>query len=127
MLYQRKTLADMLPVGEPGPIPTELRGLSDVSLANLDWTDAFLGYQGQGFFPVTVRNVTSIGFKQRLTAQERIAIRAAAVSDPVVADILDLIDTATLVDLDHADTVNGCAYLVSQDLLSAERVAEIRA
>lgn len=126
MDYQRKRLADSQPVGSPGPVPADLQGLSDASLADLNWTDAFLGYQGQGFFPVS-REISALAFKQRLTPQERIAIRAASATDPIITDFLDLLGQAILIDLDHADTVNGLAYLVSIDLLSAERAAEIRA
>jgi hypothetical protein len=126
MLYQRRNLATGEDIGEPGPIPRELLGLADESLANLNWADASLGYTGQGLFPFS-RKVTALAFKQRLTAAERIAIRAAATSDPVIADFLDLLSSASTVDLDHADTVSGVDYLVSTELLTAERAAELRA
>ncbi len=140
MNYQRILVADQSEIGEPGPLPPELVGLSDESLADLsaalnaDACDV-LGFTGQGFLPVPdpeppapPRNISAIAFKQRLTGAERRAIRAASATDEVIADFLDLLNTpgAGLVDLDHADTVNGCAYLVAQELLSSERAAEIR-
>lgn len=51
MLYQKKLLSDMSLVGAPGPLPDELQGLADESLADLSWSDVSLGYQGYGFFP----------------------------------------------------------------------------
>ena len=54
MLYQRKTLPSTL-VGDPAPLPAELVGLSDDSLADLSAAvpeaAEQLGYAGQGFFP----------------------------------------------------------------------------
>lgn len=130
MDYQRKTVSTDASIGDPGPLPTDLVGLDDTSLADLDrWLDPGaaiqLGYAGQGFVPM-LRKITAIAFKQRLTGGERIAIRTAGATDPIVADFLDLLATSTLVDLDHADTVNGLAYLVSESLLDADRPAEIR-
>lgn len=134
MLYQRKFLANGSSIGEPGPIPVNIANLDDASLADLTASlgepcASELGFSGQGFFPIITRDVSALGFKQRLTVQERMAIRAASATDPLIADFLDLLNTPGrgLIDLDHADTVNGCAYLVSQELLTAERAAEIRA
>lgn len=128
MDYQRKNLADMSDIGSAGPVPAELRGLADISLADLSWADPALGYSGQGFFPV-IRTVSALAFKQRLTGAERIAIRAAAASDAVITDFLDLLDTPGqgLIELDHPDTVAGMAYLVAHSLLTADRAAAIRA
>lgn len=125
MNYQRKLLSDMSNIGEAGPLPAEIRNLADESLADLSWADAALGFHGQGFFPAS-RQISALAFKQRLTAEERIAIRAAA-TDPVIADFLDLLASANLVDLDNADTVAGIEYLVANDLLTADRAAELRA
>jgi hypothetical protein len=52
MLYQKRLLAGSVDQGEPGPLPADLVGLSDASLANLDWTYEPLGYRGYGFFPI---------------------------------------------------------------------------
>lgn len=51
-LYQRVTLLGNTPIGEPGPLPDELVGLEDVSLADLNWVDPELGFAGQGFVPM---------------------------------------------------------------------------
>lgn len=133
MNYQRKTLADGSNIGQPGPLPHEISGLSDADLADLSAAvgDAAsqLGFAGQGFFPVS-RTISALGFKQRLSGTERMAIRAAAAAgDAVIIDFLDLLDTpgSGMIELDHSDTVSGLAYLVAHNLLTAERAAQIRA
>lgn len=128
MNYQRKLLADMSSVGEAGPLPAELANLADESLVDLSWADGALGYHGQGFFPVA-RTISALAFKQRLSSTERMAIRAAAASDAVIADFLDLLNTPGqgLIELDNPDTVAGLAYLVAHDLLTADRAAALRA
>jgi hypothetical protein len=105
-----------------------LVGLADVSLADLSWADPALGYSGQGFFPM-VRKISAIAFKQRIPGEKRIGIRTAADTDPVIADFLDLLNTPGqgTIELDNADTINGLAYLVSKDLLTADDAAAIRA
>ena len=56
MNYQRKTLPSTA-VGEPGPLPADLVGLDDATLADLSVhldqdACAELGYAGEGFFRV---------------------------------------------------------------------------
>lgn len=57
--YQRKQLSTDTNVGDPGPLPPELVGLDDTSLADLEaavGTEACeqLGYLDTGFFPADV-------------------------------------------------------------------------
>lgn len=130
MDYQRKLLADMSNVGSSGPLPPDIANLADADLADLGAAlgpaARELGYAGQGFFPV-VRTISALAFKQRLTGAERIAIRTAAATDPVITDFLDLLNTPGegLIELDHPDTVNGVAYLVAHSLLTADRAAAV--
>ena len=63
--------------------------------------------------------------KRRFTVVERIAIRAAALSDPIIADFMDLLDSADLVFLDDAGLAAGLGYLVSVGLLAPVRPQEI--
>jgi hypothetical protein len=53
MSYQRKTLPNTN-IGNPGPLPSDIAGLEDASLANLSAALGpaadELGYAGQGFF-----------------------------------------------------------------------------
>lgn len=127
MLYQRKHLADMSAVGEPGPLPADLDGLADGDLANLDWTDAFLGYRGDGFFPDDgVRRITRIGFLQRISLDKRAAIMAAD-TDPLIRAFLFTLQATDLVELDLAETVAALGYLQSEGFLTAEEVEAVLA
>lgn len=79
------------------------------------------------FDPRPAGALTPFQFKSRLTAQERIAIRAAAASDPVVADFLDMLGSASEVLTGDPQTIAGVDYMVSVGLLTAERAAEVLA
>ncbi|NRA52376.1 MAG: hypothetical protein HRU12_24885, partial [Phaeodactylibacter sp.] len=46
--------------------------------------------------------ITKLAFKNRMTSAERIAIRAAATTDPVIFDFMDLVSDATYIDLSRA-------------------------
>lgn len=71
------------------------------------------------------RHITKLAFKQRMTTQERIAIRTASEQDPVVYDFMDLVSDATYIDLDRQDTIAGVTYLEDQGHLGAGRADEI--
>jgi hypothetical protein len=131
MPYQRIDVASGDPLGGPGALPRELRGLTGDVLADL--TGRFGGrYDGLGYVrvaePVAAapRWLHKAVFKQLMTAPERIAIRAAAEADPVIFDFLDLLNSADLVDLDNANLVAGLGYLVSLELLAPNRPDELR-
>lgn len=132
MPYQRIDVASGDPLGGPGLLPKELHGLTGDVLADL--TARFDGrYDGIGFIrvpeaaaPAAPRWLHKAVFKQLMTAEERIAIRAASLTDPVIFDFLDLLNSADLVDLDNANLVAGLAYLVSEGLLEPNRPDELR-
>jgi hypothetical protein len=71
--------------------------------------------------------VTEYQFKARLTADERIAIRAAAQTDPYVEDFLDLLASADEVNLRDQLVINAVGYLTMQGLLTEERAGEVLA
>lgn len=54
MIYQQVALATSTPVGDPGPLPPELRGrLSAADLADLAWlADRYPALAGTGYWPV---------------------------------------------------------------------------
>jgi hypothetical protein len=52
--YQRIILATNEPDGAPGPLPSELYGLDDISLVDLSWTPPSMGYDGIGYWPTDV-------------------------------------------------------------------------
>jgi len=77
---------------------------------------------------VVYPTVSPIEFKLLFTAPERIAIYAAKASNPVVADILSLVDDQRLtgVNLNLQSTLDTLNYLASVGLIAPTRVAEIR-
>ena len=126
-MFQRFNLTTGAPIGEPGPLPEALVGLEEFVLLNPSahlHPDAVtqLGLEGVGFEyvpppppeppPPEPRRITRIGFLQRIPAEKRIAIRAAAKADPVIEDFLDLVSATDLIELDHPDTLMGVQYLV---------------
>jgi len=74
---------------------------------------------------ITDTRITKLAFKQRMTQPERIAIRAAAESNPVVFDFQDLVESATFVDLARQDTIDALNTLEAAGLLANGRAAVI--
>jgi hypothetical protein len=74
--------------------------------------------------PVTV--ISRLNFLRRFTRAERIALRAAETTDPVVADFLLMLTLAEDVDLTSPDVTEGLAYLEANGFVTAERGATIR-
>lgn len=68
---------------------------------------------------------TAYEFLKRFTWQERAAIRIASANDDAVADFLQLCTAAQIVISDDPTTVAGMDYLVSLNLLTPARRAEI--
>ena len=71
--------------------------------------------------------VSPVEFKLLFTSPERVAIKAARQTDPIVDDFFSIVEDPRLthVDLGLSSTADGLAYLVSQNLLTAERRAQI--
>lgn len=152
-LYQRRRLPST-DIGSPGPLPKDLIGLKDQSLADLGWTDPALGYRGFGFFPVPdpvvqppakVVRVSKIDFSRLLTLPERAALlglrkQIAAMSpaefaDPVntafvqAAIMFESFDLpAEFIELTHPDTVAAVGTLmVALGVITSKRATEILA
>ena len=137
MLYQRKTLPSTL-MGDPAPLPAALVGLSDASLADLSAALGVaaqeLGYDGQGFFPVTpeppapppVDELHKVDFLRLFTQAERIAIRQAAKVNQVVEDYQDMLDASPgKVRLSDPDIQEGVPELEDAGLIGPGRAAQI--
>ena len=77
----------------------------------------------------TPPNLSPVQFKMLFTSLERIAIKAARASDPVIDDAYDLLDDPRLteVDLTLASTHGLIDYLVGLNLLTAERAKQVQA
>lgn len=71
--------------------------------------------------------LSRLDFLRRFTAAQRIAIRAAAATDPIIADAMALLDAADTVRLDNPDTVGLTGYLVAVGLITAADRAAILA
>lgn len=69
--------------------------------------------------------VSLLAFFNRFTSTERLAIRAAQPTNPVVADFMMLVNAAKFIDLANADTVAGLDYLTYVHLVTADRAAQI--
>jgi hypothetical protein len=64
-------------------------------------------------------------FKLRLTGEERIAIRNAAATNPIIFDFMDMLNTAPSVFLDDPVTMAGIGYLQQQGILTSERASAV--
>ncbi len=136
MILYRLTV-DGVPRGFPGPLPANLAALSpsDASLADLNWAPPEWGYAGEGYIPAVFPDppaapelkVSALVFKLLFTPAERIAIRQAATTNPVVEDWLDLSNSAVDVILTSPVTIAGVNALEPLGLLTAGRPAQILA
>lgn len=79
--------------------------------------------------PTEAPKVSPVEFKLLFTSAERVAIKAARATDPVIDDFYDIVEDPrlTFVDLGLQSTQDALAYMVAQNLLTAERQAEILA
>lgn len=84
-------------------------------------------FDGSDWVSPNSRTLTRLGYLQRFSAQERIAIKTAAATDPVVADLLELLSATQEVRLDSAATRQGLGYLVQQEIITDARRQEILA
>ena len=75
--------------------------------------------------PALPRRVTRLAFMQRFTQPERLAIRLAAKTVPEIEDYLAMVDAATFIDLERADTIESVNALATASLITQERAAEI--
>lgn len=71
--------------------------------------------------------VSPVEFKLLFTAPERVAIKTARATDPVIDDFYDIVEDPrlTFVDLGLQSTKDAIGYLQSKGLLTAERAAVI--
>ena len=75
--------------------------------------------------PIATQAWTAYQFLLRFTAEERAAFRAAALTDPLVADFQQLAQAAQEVINTDPMTIAGMSYLVSVNLLTEQRKNEI--
>lgn len=77
--------------------------------------------------PASIAPVSPVEFKLLFTSAERVGIRAARATDPVIDDFFDIVDDPRLteVNLNLASTVGAVNYLATKDLIEQDRVDEI--
>ena len=76
---------------------------------------------------VSIREITSLEFLTRFTAQERINIRLAAETNSNVADWMDLAQSAQMINLDDDRVTAALALFSAGGIISASRIPEITA
>jgi len=75
--------------------------------------------------PKRIEPITAIQFMRRFTVEERIAIRASRVGDPILDDFFDLLVVAGTVTPTDPDMVSGVNYLAQVGLITPGRVSEL--
>ena len=73
----------------------------------------------------TSRTMTKLEYLRRFTTAERVAIRAAAASNPVLDDYLKLMELAQEIDTGDADTIAAVTMLEQAGLIAAGRANEV--
>lgn len=91
--------------------------------------DGVLHAQNTQIEATNVGKVSPVEFKLLFTAAERIAMRAARTSDPVLEDFFDIAEDPrlTFVDLSAASTQQAIGYMAAKGLLTTERAAQVLA
>jgi hypothetical protein len=74
-------------------------------------------------YELTGSQLTKLNFLNRFTLQERIAIRGS--TDPVVEDVMELMNAATYINVTDQTTIDSVNYLASVGLITATRAQEI--
>lgn len=73
----------------------------------------------------TEYNLSKFEFLLLLTVHERVAIRGAMKTDPIIEDFMEMMSIVGGVKLSNSVTVQGLQYMYSQGLLSGDRLGEI--
>lgn len=75
--------------------------------------------------PPPEARLTRVQFMQRFTTPERIAIRTARATDPVVEDFMQMVELAEYISNQDPNLEPGLGYLAQQGLITSDRIAEI--
>lgn len=87
-------------------------------LLKVVWNSSILDFQTR-----QVRELSKLQFLSKFTMQERIAARAS--TDPVMDDIMTMLDLAEFIDLDDVATVQAVGYMTATGIISSDRAEEI--
>ena len=75
--------------------------------------------------PSGPRTMTKLGYLRRFTVEERVAIRAAAAQNAVLADYLQLMELAQDINTGDPDTVAAVTMLEQAGLIATGRANEV--
>lgn len=84
-----------------------------------------LKYVGTQPSPYPASAMTRGGFRNRLTFAEKVAIKAAEATDPMLQVLADDQSQATFIDLSDPSVTAGLDLLIYKGLITAERKDEI--
>lgn len=75
--------------------------------------------------PSVSTKISKLAFRQRFTTTELVNIKVASATNPVIAVIMDNLQVATYIDLGRIEVAQSLGYLVSQSLLTPERMTTV--
>lgn len=111
-------------VGITNESPSQLEGVSVISredpvidLNKYVWDTDLLDFKQKSV------QLTKLEFLSRFTMEERIAMRSS--TDPILADIVKLVEIAEFIDLGDTQTQQSVGYLGMIGILSPTRVTEV--
>ena len=107
------------------PVPDEVQ--PGWRLVDGTWTAPEPTPEPQPEPEVVAPKVSPVEFKLLFTSAERVAIKAARAGDQIIDDFYDIVEDPrlTFVDLGLQSTKDAIAYLVSNNLLTEARAAEV--
>ncbi|MBS7792161.1 hypothetical protein KTR66_19335 [Roseococcus sp. SDR] len=111
----------------PAPIGFTKREAEAETQIGGRWTGAAWEPAAVVVAPPQLRVLTVLQFRDRLTAEEELAITQAGMSSPAVRVWLDRLAAAQEIDLDDPRTAAGLQQMEAAGLLEAGRSAEILA
>jgi hypothetical protein len=76
-------------------------------------------------FTLKTTILSQVEFLRKFTLSERLHIRSLRDSDPIIEDILDMVDKADYVDLSDQDAINSIYYLASINVIDVTRIQQI--
>ena len=75
--------------------------------------------------PAVSMKISKLALRQRFTTSELVAVKVASATNPVIAVILDNLQVSTYIDLGRSEVAQALGYLVTQGLLTSERMTTI--
>ena len=112
------------PISTEGhPLQVKTFDMPMPDLTKVEWDCGGLNFKSK----TQGRIITKLAYLRRFTSQERVTIRAAAKTEPVLEDYMALLELSEEVNLDDPDTIAAVNMLEIAGLIAAGRAAEILA